>query len=64
MKKKTVLETYEEKRGLVQEFNLTSDLFASILQEFRLVLQNKDISADCGVGQTFQAPKEGSRYHV
>ena len=53
MKKKTVLETYEEKRGLAQEFNLTSDLFASILQEFRPVLQNKDISADCGAGQTF-----------
>ena len=29
MKEKTVLETYEEKRELVQEFNLTSDLFAS-----------------------------------
>ena len=28
MKKKTVLETYEEKRELVKEFNLTSDLFA------------------------------------
>ena len=28
MKEKTVLETYEEKRELVQEFNLTSDLFA------------------------------------
>ena len=28
MKEKTVLETYEEKRKLVQEFNLTSDLFA------------------------------------
>ena len=29
MKEKTVLETYEEKREWVQEFNLTSDLFAS-----------------------------------
>ena len=29
MKEKTVLESYEEKRKLVQEFNLTSDLFAS-----------------------------------
>ena len=29
MKEKTVLESYEEKRELVQEFNLTSDLFAS-----------------------------------
>ena len=29
VKEKTVLETYEEKRQLVQEFNLTSDLFAS-----------------------------------
>ena len=29
MKEKTVLEAYEEKRELVQEFNLTSDLFAS-----------------------------------
>ena len=29
MKEKAVLETYEEKRELVQEFNLTSDLFAS-----------------------------------
>ena len=29
MKEKTVLETYEEKRERVQEFNLTSDLFAS-----------------------------------
>ena len=29
MKEKTVLETYEEKRKLAQEFNLTSDLFAS-----------------------------------
>ena len=28
VKEKTVLETYEEKRELVQEFNLTSDLFA------------------------------------
>ena len=28
MKEKTVLEGYEEKRELVQEFNLTSDLFA------------------------------------
>ena len=28
VKKKTVLETYEEKRELVKEFNLTSDLFA------------------------------------
>ena len=28
MKEKTVLETYEEKREWVQEFNLTSDLFA------------------------------------
>ena len=28
MKEKTVLESYEEKRELVQEFNLTSDLFA------------------------------------
>ena len=28
MKEKTLLETYEEKRELVQEFNLTSDLFA------------------------------------
>ena len=28
MKEKTVLESYEEKRKLVQEFNLTSDLFA------------------------------------
>ena len=29
MKEKTVLETYEEKRERVQEFDLTSDLFAS-----------------------------------
>ena len=29
MKEKTVLESYEEKKELVQEFNLTSDLFAS-----------------------------------
>ena len=29
MKEKTVLETYEEKQARVQEFNLTSDLFAS-----------------------------------
>ena len=29
MREKTVLETYEEKREWVQEFNLTSDLFAS-----------------------------------
>lgn len=29
MKEKTALETYEEKRERVQEFNLTSDLFAS-----------------------------------
>ena len=29
MKEKTVLESYEEKRKRVQEFNLTSDLFAS-----------------------------------
>ena len=29
MKEKTVFETYEEKRECVQEFNLTSDLFAS-----------------------------------
>ena len=29
MKEKTVLDTYEEKKNLVQEFNLTSDLFAS-----------------------------------
>ena len=29
MKEKTILETYEEKRKLVQVFNLTSDLFAS-----------------------------------
>ena len=29
MKEKTVLENYEEKRKRVQEFNLTSDLFAS-----------------------------------
>ena len=28
MKEKTVIETYEEKRKLVSEFNLTSDLFA------------------------------------
>ena len=28
MKEKTVLESYEERRELVQEFNLTSDLFA------------------------------------
>ena len=33
MKEKTVLETYEEKRELVQEFNLTSDLFAGKIFE-------------------------------
>ena len=51
MKEKTVLETYEKKRELVQEFNLTSDLFASKVFEdiqacqelCRILLQNRAI---------------------
>ena len=55
VKEKTVIETYEEKRKLVSEFNLTSDLFAGkvfedvgacqelcriLMQERSVVLQN------------------------
>ena len=55
MKKKTVLETYAEKRERVQEFNLTSDLFAGkvfedvdacqelcriLLRDLTVILQN------------------------
>ena len=52
MKEKTVLETYEEKKNLVQEFNLTSDLFASKVFEdveacqelCRILLRDKTIA--------------------
>ena len=39
MKERTILETYEEKRERVQEFNLTSDLFASKVFEDVLACQ-------------------------
>ena len=51
VKEKTVLETYEEKRKRVQEFNLTSDLFASKVFEdveacqelCRILMRNRSI---------------------
>ena len=51
MKEKTVLETYEEKREWVREFNLTSDLFAGKVFEdikacqelCRLLLQDQSV---------------------